>query len=599
VRLATQANLFSFKLAVVSISILGLAHEASSQVAPGVGTKPSSTAHPLKAALQKVGNLAKGSKTFQVRGTDITVTELDPFLKDASNLKLVQDLTISTTGANTYSVSSIASSLLGPNKSDFTVTTTKCPALTVQKSTPCTLIIGYNPHHIDAVAAAGGAPAVPEYDPPLTSKAELDFILTDSVTSIPTPLPSLQLTGSTDLLKLSVQDDPDLSFNQIASFYSVMNDSSNPQSITIHNNGLTPYTFSDTSRAGGQATDFVITDCAGIILDQNHPDCVITVTYSPKAAGSSRAILTVDFTKPNPAGGTPITTPVKIPLVGTASADCVGSLGYIQSQKHRFFPLDHHGVDDVAINCYYGTPANLAFITQVQYEYNPAGSANIVAADLLSFQFVGGFQLTLAGAAATSSCSAAATPTSGSTPGACSGASTNTAPSLAQDIQSIEQGGDFGLKILWPVFSWKPKWFQFLSIANPKVGFTVNGLSPQATAADATDVNANVSSENYAQWDALPSKRGLVPPASLYMDYRVGWQHISHDFAQTAMLNSRDFVLQQVTAGILINNAFRIAAERYVGPSQIFVNSSGMSNTNNFGTWQLRVQITPSALAGH
>ena len=154
--------------------------------------------------------------------------------------------------------------------------------------------------------------------------------------------------------------------------------------------------------------------------------------------------------------------------------------------------------------------------------------------------------------------------------------------------------------MVWPFFNLRGNRLQYSSILNPRVGFTVNGLSATATAANATEVNAYVTNENYFQVDGIPAQNGGDSPASLFFDYRWGLEYVGQGFASTAMLPNNKFLLQQISVGLVIGGAIRISGERYVGPSQVYVDSTGAAaSANNFGNWQLRVQFTPSSVTAH
>jgi hypothetical protein len=269
------------------------------------------------------------------------------------------------------------------------------------------------------------------------------------------------------------------------------------------------------------------------------------------------------------------------------------------------FPISRPTTTNDQINCYYNTTSNLAFATEAQYLYNPGGSANTISGSLASLQFPGGVQLTLAGNANTGSCSSTATntssggtqPTTNSTNSTCgSSASGSSTPSLQQDVQTLTQGGNFALKGLWPIVNVRGKGIQVMSVVAPKMGFEISGLTGQNTATGATDVNSNLSSETYFQIDAIPASDNSESPGSVFLDYRGGLEHVSSTFATSAGLKSGDnFGLQQFSAGLVINGFLRISAQRYFGPEQAYVNSSGSPATvNNFKNWQLAVQIVPS-----
>jgi hypothetical protein len=444
---------------------------------------------------------------------------------------------------------------------------------------------------------------------------------------------------------------PDVTFLTEKTFESAVVGDIVTDTITIHNGSMIDLTVS--SITGVDNTDFTVTGCTPNIVSSHTKDCVLTVQYKPTAAAkASFAQLTISLTAADAdaakrvsdkatadvtakaaiaaktnvnvadakkaatdatataaeAAAEIATIPAyTVELTGYPAPGCTSLPGYLAFLHHNFFPLTHTDIDDPTINCYYNTASNLAFATQVQYQYNPSGSANTVSSDLAAFQFTGGIQLALAGNASTSSCSSTATGTgvTSSTNSSCgttgSSPSTTTAtstPTLEQDIQTLEQGGDLSLKVLYPLFNWSGHRISTQSFANPRVGFTVNGLSATTTTTNATDINFNLANENYLQIDAIPTSSGGDSPASIFGDYRWGYEHISSTYQANSNLTASNFILQQLEVGIVIGGSIKISADRYWGPSQVYVDSTGTQATaNNFSNWSMRVQITPSSLA--
>jgi hypothetical protein len=389
---------------------------------------------------------------------------------------------------------------------------------------------------------------------------------------------------------------------------SVVNDVSNPVPITIHN--ATPVDYVVTQTTAKKDPTFTIANCTPNIVSTAVGDCVLNITYLPTAATApSYDVLTITLTPANVTGTPPPTQTITLPMAGYPASTCLDTFGYRVVSSHYFAPLDHKGVDEATINCYYNVSKSIAFATQVSYQYNPNGNTSNLSSNLFSFQFTGGVQLSIFGNATTSSCAdstvssgGGSSPTSSNScqVSAPSGSSQGTATSsLTQNVQSIEQGGDFGIRATWPFLNFRAKRMQVSSIANPQFGFALNGLTAQTTSTAATDLNINIANESYFQLDAIPDKNGGDSPASLFADVRVGYEHISPTFAASTKLTSNQFVLAQIQAGIVINGALKISAQRYIGPSQVFLDSSGNgASANNFNTWQLGIQITPSSLAG-
>ncbi len=382
---------------------------------------------------------------------------------------------------------------------------------------------------------------------------------------------------------------------QLAPFEAMTNTDSKPQKLRLTNNSRETYIIQLGELSGANPADFHVDPCANPTLSAG-ASCEVTVTFAPHAQGSSAA--TIELTAVSQNDNTNAKNePIKVDVSGTASTTCIPT-------KSSFLPLNLGGVTNAQINCFYGTSSNLAFLTQTQYLYNPGSNANTVNGDLTSLQFPGGFQLTLAAAAnVNSSSSATSTASSANSkstryfvkPFDDSSSSGSTTPSLSQDIQTLTQGGNFAIKGLWPILNLRGKGMQLMSVAAPKMGFNINGLG-QTTPTGATDVNFNLAGETYAQFDAIPATDDGESPGSIFVDYRGGWEHVSSQFAKQSDLTAgNSFALHQVSVGLVINGLIRLSAQRYFGPKQAFVDSSGNQVTvNNFSNWQLSVQLNPS-----
>lgn len=386
------------------------------------------------------------------------------------------------------------------------------------------------------------------------------------------------------------------------------------------------YTFSGAELSGDNAGDFSVSDCNdnAIPLTPNRAfhitksrSCSIVVTYNPVAAsadtasakGGGKATLKLTVKKEDRE------IPFAMDLVenGAAKSVCDEPQAHI---RHNVFPLMGAGATSDTVNCWYNSTKFYSLLSQMRYLYSPGGSANTVGTDLVALHFLGGVQIALAGAGSTIGCDSTTTGnnsscknTSGSNQPANQGvqrlrafdttsnsATAATAPSLQQDIQTLIKGGDFALKASWPWYQYKGHGVQILSTIEPRAGFTVDGLSAQATATNVTEVNENISSESYIQVDALAPADGGDSPGSVFFDYRVGGEFVGQDFAKVAKLSSNKFLLQTFAAGVVFNGSVRLSAQRYVGPPQDFLDSTG-KRVNYWRNWQLQVQITPTNIS--
>jgi hypothetical protein len=588
-------NRSRFVLVVLTLLFsLAPAYAVGQTIAAGVGRFKTSSAN-AKAKLQQI--LHGKTITFNADKIVYNPGILKPFSLSSNGGLLSQRITFileNSSSANSYK---ITPTINGIDPTEYKPDKTDC---TIKAKATCFIEIVYVHSPSAAVSRTSAKLSI--------SIAALGAV-TPSIT-----LPDIDLTGSNQTLvnQATVTSGiaPKIFFNPSSFFESVAGDSSLPQSVTIATEDPVGYTISTTTLSGADATDFSVTNCVGARLDRDSQQCIVTIGYSSKSAKRSAGQLVVTLVPDNqtPASGatpaTPSNATITIALSGMTYSSCTGTPGYATYQAHHFFPLNHRGIDETTINCYYNTSNSLAFLTSASYQYNPAGSANTVSGDLASVQFTGGVQLTLAGTGTTSSCSSTSdttTPTSSSCTSTSNGENSNTAaPSLEQDIQSLTQGGDFAIKALWPIYNVRAKRIQYSSIFNPRVGFTINGISATATAANATNVNAYITNENYFQIDGIPAQNGGDSPASLFVDYRWGLEYVGQSFATASMLTNNKFLLQQISAGLVIGGSVRISAERYVGPSQVYVDSTGtVASANNFSNWQLRVQFTPSSVTTH
>ena len=132
----------------------------------------------------------------------------------------------------------------------------------------------------------------------------------------------------------------------------------------------------------------------------------------------------------------------------------------------------------------------------------------------------------------------------------------------------------------------------------PRAGFTVNGLTDQNTVSGATEGNFFIPAEVYAQLDLCQCQGANDTKFSVFYDYRGGLESTSSAFAQNAKLAHHNFSMQFMSIGMVINGSVRISGQRYFGPKQGFVDSSGNQvSVNNFNNWQLSIQFTPTNIS--
>lgn len=544
----------------------------------------------LNFSVTKAGAGAALTATVNLHATDapLTFESSDVFAALPGQTSLTQKITLVNHTGDTYQIKSMG--IQGGLSSGF---------LTSGLSTAVPL-------------AAKGTLDIPvAYRPRKKQKTLVTIVIHASKAGAADEVVSTTLTGVGDVGVLTQNPS---ARTQIEPFTLAPQQTSAYQILKIEWKDKGAYTYTGYELSGANPDDYSVSDCDPNWIDLGK-NCSIIVTYKPAATAqgtSSTSSATLQLTVRPAGGGADI--PFKMDLSGGGPAKTVCNEPQARV-RHTWLPLIGPGANSDTVNCWYNSSNFYALLGQVHYTYNPGGSANTVNSDLASLNFIGGVQLTLSGAASTSSCDSSSTGTNTSCNSSSSAttaagslrrrdttATTNstasTTPSLQQDVQNLIKGGDFGLRVSWPVYQVQGHGFQLYSVILPKAGFTVNGLSTQNTATNATEVNENISSETYVQMDALAPTDGGESPGSIFIDYRGGRQFVDQSFATAAGLSSSHFWLQQLSLGVVFNGAIRLSAQRYWGPEQAYVDSSGnAAKVNNWNNWQLGVQITPTNVA--
>jgi hypothetical protein len=272
-------------------------------------------------------------------------------------------------------------------------------------------------------------------------------------------------------------------------------------------------------------------------------------------------------------------TAVAIPI--TAAPDCTNAKydagkyfnGWVPLSAHRYTAgeVDSPATDN-DVTCFWGASGVLAPLTQVQYIYGFGEGTNTLSADMLSIQFSApvGMQVSL-GTSVTG------------------GGSTNSAPgqvSASAAIASLEAGGNFYLRAMYPIYVYNSSSITFLTALNAKFGFGVNGFAGQATLSQGTEQYVSVPGEVYFAYNGIGNAGGF------YADYRGGLQSVpGGDFKKALGLSSNTFALHQLSFGLNFGGLMRIGAQRYYGPAAGFNVPSGA----NFNKWHLVIQLSPGA----
>jgi hypothetical protein len=274
-------------------------------------------------------------------------------------------------------------------------------------------------------------------------------------------------------------------------------------------------------------------------------------------------------------------------LVTTTGCDITGldSQGNPVYTFKKFGPLIGNGCNDAAVLAYYNVAKTTTFANQAQFFYNAAQSTNQVYADLLTTTFSGGVQVVLAGTATAGSSQPAGTSAGAAVP------ATST-DSVSTAVSKLEQGGDFNLRLAYPLAHFAGPKGGFTATFLPNLGFAVNGLSSQSTITESTDYSGSVPVEFYGEVGSIPS---AGTAAVVYADAKIGGDFVSSDFASKIGTNSA-FFLGQFSAGIEFAKSVRVGFQYFIGPKQAYCvpNTTGCTAvTGSLSGVHLIVSFTP------
>ena len=244
------------------------------------------------------------------------------------------------------------------------------------------------------------------------------------------------------------------------------------------------------------------------------------------------------------------------------------------------------------VNAFYQTSGSYSFFNQIKSIYNGASSSATVSADLATLNFPNAMQVTVAtnvqaGSSGTTTASTGIVPT--------------LSPSGAgQATQNIIYGGTFVVSEVYPLFATgASRWGsaggvgviidaiarEGADVQNFKSGTNVNVTSPP--------FHGSGQIEGYLQSNSInlaPNSQHFA--GSVFVGGSYGYNYMSHVYARdygfgTQVKNG----IGQVSLGILINGVANITVSRAFGPSQTYIDSTTMAqtNVNNFKAWSFGV----------
>jgi len=278
--------------------------------------------------------------------------------------------------------------------------------------------------------------------------------------------------------------------------------------------------------------------------------------------------------------------------------------------KDLGYDLWNHSKEEV-INCFYQTDNQLAFFTQFESIYNAASGSATIIANIGSFNFNNGMQVSLGTNVQTGTSSpASSTPASGTLPPP----PTLTAAAAAQASQNLFYGGNFYAYGLYPIFSRAnlsptDRW-DFEAAVVAREGVDLQNFGGTSTVATSPATHFNIFGEGYYQYDANPlTPSSTTVPLAIFVGGQYGYEYTSRSYAReygfgavstkSGFLPNPGSKVGDLSAGFLVSGAVQIAVSREFGPSQTYIDSvTGLSPpVNNFKSWSFAIQYQSKGLS--
>jgi hypothetical protein len=242
---------------------------------------------------------------------------------------------------------------------------------------------------------------------------------------------------------------------------------------------------------------------------------------------------------------------------------------------------------EASINCFYSTNKALAFFTQIRSTYN-GGSSTTVSANIGSYNFPNGMQLTLGTNVQAGPSGTGSAPVNGVPVLAAAGA--------AQAAQNVFYGGNFYLSGLYPIIA-NPTY------SNTRVHFDADLVAREGvdlqnftagtdTTASSPNSHFYLMGEFYWQYDAIPVNLGEASPMSIFLGGQYGYSYTSAGYArQYGFGKNTSAGIGDISAGVIINSMFTVQVLHEFGPSQNYIDSTTnkLTHVNNFQNWSFSI----------
>ena len=263
------------------------------------------------------------------------------------------------------------------------------------------------------------------------------------------------------------------------------------------------------------------------------------------------------------------------------------------ADKEAQMEVDFGALRDM-IDAFWNTNGQGSFLGQIKSIYNSAAQSNTVNADIADLNFGDGVQFGIATNIQSNSSNT-------TTPQVTSGTPTLSSAQAAQAAQSMANGGNLYFHGALPFFLVSPdprdSAFQIQSYFTVRDGISIPNFAGTSTVVSDPANHFNISNETFAQYDGWQPGGGSDAKGSIFVDGRIGYNYISHEFARQGGFNSHvNSLAGQLSAGMIIAGKISFVAQRNFGPSQAWIDSTTntLKRGNNFQTWSIGITYSTS-----
>ncbi len=238
------------------------------------------------------------------------------------------------------------------------------------------------------------------------------------------------------------------------------------------------------------------------------------------------------------------------------------------------------------VNCYYSTSGLVSYFNQFQSIYNAASGAATTNANIVSLNFINGNQLTVAtNPQIGPSNTTPASTSQGAVP-------TLSASGAAQSAQNVLNGGTFVADDTFPLFFKQYGPALALLHLEAKEGIDLQKFNNTSITATNPMDHTFIGLETYMQVNSSNNASNSADPAgTIFLSGKYGWSRSSQTYSTQNGFGKTNYQLGQVGGGILISGIAKIAAFYGFGPSQVYIDSTSMTQkkVNNFNTWSVAI----------